>query len=70
MTIHVQQHIHIGSLRIEAISNSSMLQIGTSGGVNATSYSNEIPPMMGAMQDSTSSGEFFFPSLVPLPNPT
>lgn len=69
MTIHVQQHIYIGNLRIEAITNSSMLQIGTSGGVNATSYSTESTPV-GTMEDFESPSQFFLPSLVPLPNPT
>jgi len=68
MNIHVQQHIYIGSLRIEAINNSSMLQIGTSGGVNATSYSNEQAPLSTMIDQGQ--GDFFFPTLVPLPNPT
>lgn len=69
MTINVQQHIYIGSLRIEAISNSSMLQIGTSGGVNATSYTSG-QAAAGAPADGTYPTEFFSPSIVPLPNPT
>ncbi|MFC6332411.1 spore germination protein GerPB [Paenibacillus septentrionalis] len=65
---HVQQHIYIGTIRIDSINNSSMLQVGTSGGVNATSY------VQGQTSESFSDWadsdvDYFSPSLVPLPNP-
>lgn len=66
--LHVQQHISIGTIRIESISNSSMLQVGTSGGMSATSYVNE-QTLPGLPSQFTSPADFFSPSLVPLPNP-
>lgn len=66
---NIQQHIYVGTIRIESVSNSSMLQIGTSGGVNATSYvTGETFP--GSAPPGYEPQEFFSPTLVPLPNPT
>lgn len=65
---HIQQHIYVGTIRIEAINNSSMLQIGTSGGMNATSYVSG-QPFAGATSTEAEPEDFFSPTLVPLPNP-
>ncbi|MCM3633200.1 MULTISPECIES: spore germination protein GerPB [Paenibacillus] len=65
---NVQQHIYVGTIRIESVSNSSMLQIGTSGGINAASYVTG-QPIPGSTYDEFEPEDFFSPSLVPLPNP-
>ena len=66
----VQQHIYVGTIRIESVSNSSMLQIGTSGGVNATSnVSTQHYPIPATNGEEVEPEDFFSPSLVPLPTP-
>jgi len=66
---NIHQNIYVGTIRIESLSNSSMLQIGTSGGVNATSYvSGESLPV--SAPQGFQPEEYFSPTLVPLPNPT
>ena len=38
MIIHVQQSIHIQSIKIGGIKNSSVFQIGTTGSISPSSY--------------------------------
>jgi spore germination protein PB len=38
MNFYIQQSIHINFLKVEGISNSSVLQIGSSGIIKPTSY--------------------------------
>ncbi|KRG16669.1 spore germination protein GerPB [Lederbergia galactosidilytica] len=38
MTIHIQQSIHIQSIKIGALTNSSVLQIGTAGVITPSSH--------------------------------
>ncbi|MEK3747927.1 spore germination protein GerPB [Paenibacillus sp. FSL E2-8871] len=68
MNITVNQCISVNNLKIGTISNSSVLQIGTSGRINALSHSYQTgdvtkppPSPMPAVSDSP---------LVPLPPPT
>lgn len=70
MSITVQQQINIHSISIETIANSSVFQIGTSGAISTTSHVfEETIPILPGMQ-MVNPGEFFVPSLIPLPNPT
>lgn len=68
---HVAQTINIGQLRVEAVSNSAVLQIGCAGSIQALSqlYNTggftEPAPEIGEVGEALSSL-----SLVPLPNPT
>jgi len=64
-TIH--QYFNIHTIRVENISNSSVLQIGTSGQINAQSFVNQNQPYPYPEQLSPVE---YVPSLVPLPNPT
>ncbi len=67
MTWTVYQHITIGSMRVDNVSNSSVLQVGSSGSIRAlaqlynTGGFTEPAPSLG--------GESPLP-FVPLPNPT
>ncbi len=38
MTIHIQQSIHVQTIRIGALTNSSVLQIGTAGVITPSSH--------------------------------
>lgn len=38
MVIHIQQSIHIHTIKIGGITNSSVFQIGTTGSISPTSY--------------------------------
>ncbi|MBJ6364271.1 spore germination protein GerPB [Paenibacillus sp. GCM10012307] len=67
MTFTVYQHITIHQLRVDNVSNSSILQVGSSGSIRALSqlYNTggytEPAPELGAESPI---------SFVPLPNPT
>ncbi|WP_028559979.1 spore germination protein GerPB [Paenibacillus pinihumi] len=67
MTFTVYQHITIGQLRVENVSNSSVLQVGSSGSIRALSQLfntggfTEPAPQLGAESPL---------SFVPLPSPT
>ncbi len=71
MTLNVKQTINIGQLRVEAVSNSAVLQIGCAGSIQSLSqlYNTggftEPAPEIGEVGEALSSL-----SLVPLPNPT
>jgi len=68
---NVTQTITIGQLRVEAVSNSSVLQIGCAGSIQSLSQMyntggfTEPAPEIAEVGESLSSL-----SLVPLPNPT
>jgi len=69
--LHVMQTINIGQLRVEAVTNSAVLQIGCAGSIQSLSqlYNTggftEPTPEIGEVGEALSSL-----SLVPLPNPT
>jgi spore germination protein PB len=64
-TIH--QTITIGQLRVDAVTNSSVLQIGSAGSIQSLSQLYNTGGYTGpAPQLGEASGEL---SLVPLPNP-
>jgi spore germination protein PB len=71
MIWHIQQTISIGMLKVGGVTNSSVLQIGSAGCIQALSqiYNTggfqEPAPEMEEMAAATSTL-----SLVPLPNPT
>jgi len=77
MNFYINQSIQINYLRVEGISNSSVLQIGSAGSIktlanlyNTGSYTEESPPVAGgevfddAFEDGTQ------PTLVPLHAPS
>ncbi|MFD0670563.1 spore germination protein GerPB [Cohnella sp. GCM10027633] len=71
MTFNIKQTITIGQLRVEAVTNSSVLQIGSAGSIQSLSqmYNSggftEPAPELDEVGEALSSL-----SLVPLPNPT
>lgn len=77
MNFYINQSIQINYLRVEGISNSSVLQIGSAGSIktlanlyNTGSYTEAAPPVAGvevfddAFEDGTQ------PTLVPLHAPS
>lgn len=71
MNWNINQTITIGQLRVDAVTNSSVLQIGSSGSIQALSqlYNTggfkEPAPAIEQIGEASSAL-----SLVPLPNPT
>ena len=71
ITYNVQQTITIGQLRVDAVSNSSVLQIGSAGSIQSLSQLYNTggftgpAPQIGEVAEALSEL-----SLVPLPNPT
>ncbi|MBY3621932.1 spore gernimation protein [Acinetobacter sp. CUI P1] len=68
MNITVYQCISVNHLKIGTISNSSVLQIGTSGRINALSHSyqtGDVPKSPPAPTPAVSDSPF-----IPLPPPT
>jgi len=65
LTIH--QYFNIHSIRVQNISNSSVLQIGTSGHISAQSFNAQSLPYPTTGEPSP---EEYEPFLAPLPNPT
>ncbi|WP_256757137.1 spore germination protein GerPB [Cohnella sp. WQ 127256] len=67
----INQTITICQLRVDAVTNSSVLQIGSAGSIQSLSQLNntggfkEAAPQLGELAEATSAL-----SLVPLPNPT
>ncbi|MCJ7840382.1 spore germination protein GerPB [Lederbergia sp. NSJ-179] len=71
MHIHVQQSIHIQSIKIGALTNSSVLQIGTSGVITPSSHLYNTGGFKKAAPNipktlETAGETFEQPSLVPL----
>lgn len=67
----VTQTITIGQLRVEAVTNSSVLQIGSAGSVRALSQLYNTGGFTGpAPSLAEAAEEIQAISLVPLPNPT
>ncbi|MFC4599227.1 spore germination protein GerPB [Cohnella hongkongensis] len=65
MTWNVQQTITIGQLRIDGLTNSSVLQIGSAGSIQSLS---QLYNTGGFVEPAPQLGDEL--SLVPLPNPT
>jgi spore germination protein PB len=70
MNWNINQTITIGQLRVDAVTNSSVLQIGSSGSIQALSqlyntggFTEPAPELEEASEASSAL------SLVPLPNP-
>ncbi|MFD2332314.1 spore germination protein GerPB [Cohnella sp. GCM10020058] len=73
MSWTIYQHINIGQLRVDAVSNSSVLQIGSAGSIQSLSQLNNTGGFTEPAKELTESevSEAVSPlSLVPLPNPT
>jgi len=68
MIWNVQQTITIGQLRIDGITNSSVLQIGSAGSIQSLSQLYNTGGFAGPAPEL--SDELNTLSLVPLPNPT
>ncbi|CAI6054781.1 spore germination protein GerPB [Cohnella sp. JJ-181] len=73
MSWTIYQHINIGQLRVDAVSNSSVLQIGSAGSIQSLSqlyntggFTEPAPDLTGALVTNAVSPL----ALVPLPNPT
>lgn len=67
---HVNQTISIGQLRVEAVSNSSVLQIGAAGSIQALSQLYNTGGFTEPAPEIAEVGEALSTlSLVPLPNP-
>ncbi|PZD93404.1 spore gernimation protein [Paenibacillus sambharensis] len=66
MNLTVHQHITIQQLRVDSVSNSSVLQVGSAGAIRALSQSYEAPIASsgGLLSKAATLG------LVPLPNPS
>ncbi|MCF2942399.1 spore germination protein GerPB [Paenibacillus tarimensis] len=66
MNLTVHQHITIQQLRVNNITNSSVLQVGSAGSIRALSHAYEAPDSAsgGLLAKSATLG------LVPLPNPS
>ncbi|MCC3373358.1 spore germination protein GerPB [Cohnella sp. REN36] len=74
MQYYIHQQISIGQLRVEAVSNSSVLQIGSAGSIQSLSqlyntggYTGPAPQLTPAQIEATGLQPI---SLVPLPNPS
>ncbi|MHA7962762.1 spore germination protein GerPB [Paenibacillus sp. CAU 1782] len=66
MNWHIQQHITIHQFRVDSISNSSVLQVGSSGSIRSLS---QLYNTGGFKGPAPQLGEESPLSLVPLPNP-
>lgn len=70
MNIYVQQSIHIGMIKIGGITNSSVLQIGTSGAIVPASYlfntGGYTEPAPSALMEEIGEEALNKPVLVPL----
>ncbi|AAU22725.1 spore germination protein GerPB [Bacillus sp. GM2] len=76
MNFYINQTIQINYLRVEGISNSSVLQIGSAGSIktlanlyNTGSYTEPAPPVTGEVFDDAF-GDGTQPTLVPLHAPS
>jgi spore germination protein PB len=67
-TWNVQQNITIGQLRVEAVTNSSVLQIGTAGSIRALSQLYNTGGFTSPAPEVTASLHEL--ALAPLPNPS
>lgn len=71
MIWNVQQTISIGQLRVDAVTNSSVLQIGSAGNIQALSQLYNTGGFTGPAPELSEVAEATSAlSLVPLPNPT
>ncbi|MET3696305.1 spore germination protein PB [Bacillus oleivorans] len=79
MNFYIQQSIYIHTLRVGSVTNSSVLQIGSSGSISANAYLYNTggyvlpaPEADGVVGPVTQTGEApgVEPSLVPLGAPT
>ncbi|RED61690.1 spore germination protein GerPB [Cohnella lupini] len=71
MNWNIHQTITIGQLRVDAVTNSSVLQIGSAGNIqglsqlyNSGGFTDSAPQLNESGEDTSQL------SLVPLPNPT
>lgn len=76
MNFYVNQSIHINYMRVESVSNSSILQIGSAGSIkslsnlyNTGSYVEPAPPVTAGQQAVTTGGGPGTSSFVPLQPP-
>jgi len=70
MNWNIYQTITIGHLRVDAVTNSSVLQIGSAGSIQSLSQFSNTGGFTGpapALEVGEATSEL---SLVPLPNPT
>lgn len=71
ITFHIKQTITIGQLRVEAVTNASVLQIGSAGSIQSLSQMYNTGGFTGPAPELDEVGEALTSlSLVPLPNPT
>ncbi|QMV44219.1 spore germination protein GerPB [Cohnella cholangitidis] len=71
MNWNIHQTITIGQLRIDGVTNSSVLQIGSAGSIQALSQLYNTGGFTGPAPELDELGEASSAlSLVPLPNPT
>ncbi|MBD0399004.1 spore germination protein GerPB [Bacillus velezensis] len=77
MNFYVNQSIHINYMRVESVSNSSILQIGSAGSIkslsnlyNTGSYVEPAPPVTAGQQAVTTGGGSGTSSFVPLQPPS
>ncbi|THF72602.1 spore germination protein GerPB [Cohnella fermenti] len=77
MQWNITQTITIGQLRVDAVTNSSVLQIGSAGSIqslsqlyNSGGYTEPAPQLGGSGVQQEVQEENQLLSLVPLPNPT
>ena len=68
MNVVVNQHIIIHQLRVDAVTNSSVLQIGSAGLIKPLSNLYNTGGFTGPAQELGEAGKEI--SLVPLPSPT
>ncbi|QDP39759.1 spore germination protein GerPB [Radiobacillus deserti] len=69
MNITVYQNIHINILRVQTVSNSSVLQIGTSGQINAKADLYNTGGFVGLAEDALTEDQLEGP-IVPLAPPS
>ncbi|WP_239613799.1 spore germination protein GerPB [Cohnella mopanensis] len=71
MNWNINQTITIGQLRVDGVTNSSVLQIGSAGSIQALSQLYNTGGFTGPAPSLNELGEVSSAlSLVPLPNPT
>ncbi|MDG0813226.1 MULTISPECIES: spore germination protein GerPB [Cohnella] len=73
MSLTIYQHIAIGQLRVDAVSNSSVLQIGSAGNIQSLSQlyntGGFTEPAAQLTEETVANADSPL-ALVPLPNPT
>lgn len=70
MNLTVHQTITIHQLRVDAVSNSSVLQVGSAGCIQSLSNLYNTGGFTGPAPQASSEGEITPVPLVPLPPPT